>query len=101
MKKRRSSMLVPRSLASPSLLLSGSSSRSPMEPPDANDWSSNDLHALMDPLEVAISAMIPFEGDGTHPLVLAALAVTAKKVDIDGLRNPSSGAPNQGRLKTI
>lgn len=93
-KKRRSSMTVPRSLASPSFLLSGSSSQSPVEHLDANYWSSSDLRALMDPLEVAIGATIPFEGDGTHPPVLVALAVAAKKAGIDCLGNPAFGAPN-------
>lgn len=93
-KKRSFSMTLPKSLASPSLPLSEFSSWSLVETLDANNWSSSDLRALMDPLEVAIGATMPFKDDNTHPSVHYAPSVATNEVNIDCLGNPASGAPD-------
>lgn len=57
-----------------------------------NDWTSNDLRALMEPVEVAIGMSIPSEGVGLHPSVPAASLLTTKEVDVGRVEEPTSRA---------
>lgn len=64
-KKRRSYIAASRGLASLSLLMGGSLARSITNPPNAIDWTSSDLYALMDHIEVAMGTLVPSEGGGS------------------------------------
>ena len=87
-KKCRSSMAIPRGSANVSLSFSGSLTKSPMDPPDATEWGSSDLSALMDPSEAVIGASILSERGGL-PLV-----PPGDGADVDGVREAVLGDHN-------